>query len=332
MQYKRFGNTGMQVSRYCLGAMTFPNRLESDAAGRIVDEAIDRGVNFIDTADSYGKSEEVLGKIIDPRKRDRIYLATKVYRRFCRDQRVGRNSRVNLISSLERSLRLLRTDYVDLYQLHHPDPDTPIEETMATLDGLVRQGKIRYVGVSNHYAWQMAVMIAESKAHQWEPLVSLQANYDILDRQVEQETLPFLREFNIALMCYSPLAGGLLSGKYEPGKPPPKGSRAGQSEALERMLDDKGVQAILKGLDPLAKKSDLKINQLAVLWLLCHPVVTSVILGGHKRRHFTELYDVADRSLDDDVVESIDNIAASRVHTTFRNQPVDEGPLLAEQW
>ncbi|MCF7837621.1 MAG: aldo/keto reductase [Candidatus Marinimicrobia bacterium] len=332
MQYKRFGNTGMQVSRYCLGAMTFPNRLDIDGSRRIVDQALDRGVNFIDTANSYGMSEEVLGKILDGPKRERIYLATKVYRRFCRDGRTGRNSRVNLISSLERSLRLLQTDYVDLYQLHHPDPDTPIEETMATLDLLVRQGKIRYVGVSNHYAWQMAVMIAESKAHHWEPIVSLQANYDILDRQLERETRAFLREFNIALMCYSPLAGGLLTGKYEPGQPPPEGSRAGQSEPLRQMLEDEGVQSVLTRLAALATDRALKMNQLAVLWLLQKPAVTSVILGGHKSEHYNELYDVADSSLDEKAEADIDAMSAQRVYTVYRNQPIAEGFSLAEQW
>lgn len=332
MKYTRFGNTGMQVSRLCLGAMTFPNKLDLQASRRIVDTALDHGVNFIDTADSYGKSEEVLGDIIGGEKRERVYLATKVYRRYCRNKRVGRNSRVNIINSLERSLRLLRTDYVDLYQLHHPDAATPIEETMSTLDALVRQGKIRYIGVSNHYAWQMAAMIAESRSHHWEPIVSLQANYDVLDRQLELETLPFCREFGIALMCYSPLGGGLLSGKYKPGREPPEGSRADESPKLRRMLEDEQNQKILSRMTKLTEATGLKMNQLAILWLLRRPAVSTVILGGSRPEHFTQIYAVADEWLADSAVASIEEVSAARVYTPFRNQPVRDGPLLAEQW
>ncbi len=332
MQYSRFGNTGMQVSRYCLGTMTFPNQLEVAASSRIIDAAIDHGVNFIDTADSYGKSEEVLGTILDSTKREKLYLATKVFRRYCRNERVGRNSRVNIISSLERSLRLLKTDYVDLYQLHHPDPDTPIEETVTTLDTMVRQGKIRYIGVSNHYAWQMATMIAEQKALRAQPMVSLQANYDILDRQVEFETLHFCRDFNIALMCYSPLAGGLLSGKYTPGEPPPKGSRGQHDASIQRFLEDPAVQKILKRLQQIGDANALRMNQIAVLWLLYQDPVTSVILGGSKAEHFDQLYAVADRSLPDEVADEIGRLSQRQIHAPFRNQPMEDGPPLAEQW
>src|SRR5437762_5443829 len=167
MQYIRFGNTGMQVSRLCLGAMMFSRKMDFETSRRTIDEAIERGVNFIDTAESYGESEEFLGRILEGR-REKIYLATKVYTKRARDGRVGRNSRVNLLHSLERSLKLLRTDYVDFYQLHHPDPDTPIEETLSTLHRVVRQGKVRYIGVSNHYAWQMAHMIGLSNTFHWE--------------------------------------------------------------------------------------------------------------------------------------------------------------------
>ncbi len=331
MQYNQFGGTGMEVSRYCLGAMTFGKKLDLDGSRRVVDEALDAGVNFIDTADSYGASEELLGKILSAEKRERVFLATKVYTRECRDGRVGRNSRVNIRDSIERSLRLLKTDYVDLYQLHHPDAMTPVEETLITLDGLVREGKVRYIGVSNHYAWQMAWMIGESKAMRCEPLISIQANYNVLDRQIEAETLPFCRRFNIALMCYGPLCGGILTGKYHRGNGAPKGSRGDGNSKMQAYIEDDRVTEIVRQLEEHASDRKLKPNQLATLWLLAKPEVSAVIVGGSRPEHFQELYKVADQRLPEEVVAAIDDISAARIYTRFVNQPVREGPKLAEQ-
>lgn len=331
MHYRSFGNTGMQVSRYCLGAMTFGAKLEQQAATNVLHEAIDHGVNFIDTADSYGQSEELLGKILDPEKRERVYLATKVYKRFCRDGRGGRNSRVNIRHSLERSLRLLQTDYVDLYQLHHPDDQTPIEETLTTLESLIDEGKIRYYGVSNHYAWQMAWMNGEAKAHNTNPLISIQANYNIIDRQIEQETLPFCRRFNIALMCYGPLCGGVLTGKYHFGEDVSDDARGANNSALQQYIEDDTIGEIVRELKEIADDLDLRLNQLAVLWLLSKPAATVIILGGSKPEHFRQLYEIEERELPNDVVERIDNLSRSRVYAEFRNQPVREGPDITDQ-
>jgi 1-deoxyxylulose-5-phosphate synthase len=332
MEYVSFGNTGLKVSRLCLGAMTFPNELSSDESQRVIDEALDRGVNFIDTAESYGNSEEVLGAILsESAKRERVVLATKVYNQRTRDKRVGRNSRVNLIHSLERSLRLLQTDYVDLYQLHHPDPETPFEETIATLDNFVKQGKVRHVGVSNHYAWQMAHHNAVATRHHWEPLVSVQCCYNVLDRPVEIEILPFCRKFQIATMIYSPLCGGILTGKYKRGKIP-AGSRAEEHTRMQQYLRTDLVHDIVDRLRRIARRNKVEMNQLAILWLLAKPVVTSVILGGSKAQHFQSIYDVADRRLSEKDVQEIDEVSAPREWVPFANQPVREGPELAEQW
>jgi aryl-alcohol dehydrogenase-like predicted oxidoreductase len=322
----------MDVSRFCVGAMTFGSKLEQADAQRVVDEALDNGVNFIDTADSYGRSEEILGQILPPEKRNRVFLATKVFRRYCRDEHVGRNSRVNIINSLERSLRLLNTDYVDLYQLHHPDPVTPLEETLQTLDTLIKAGKIRYIGVSNHYAWQMATMLGESKVHGWEPIVSLQANYDILDRQIELETVPFLEKLNIALMCYGPLCGGILTGKYRGGEDIPEGSRAEQNRKLQEYLKDNVVEEVLGGLVDLTESTEFSMNQLAILWLLSKPHASSIILGGSKPDHFSQLYEIADAFLPQDLVERIDALSEPRVYSVYRNQPVTAGAPLGVQW
>ena len=328
MEYVRFGNTGMQVSRFCLGAMTFGGKLDRAACKRVVDEALDQGVNFIDTADSYGDSEEVLGEVVSPERRDKVFLTTKVFRRFCRDGRVARNCRTNIISSLERSLRLLKTDYVDLYQLHHPDEDAPIEETLETLDTLVTQGKVRYVGVSNHYAWQMAYMLGLCRAHAREPLASIQANYNVLDRQVERSTVPFCNKFNIAMMCYGPLCGGILTGKYMGREQPPEGTRAAGMKPMQEYLDDETVQRIVEGLAAIAEEQGLRMNQLAILWLVAKPHATTIILGGTKPEHFTQILEVADRRLPEDVVQRIDELSAPRVYTPFMNQSFRNAPGL----
>lgn len=331
MDYVRFGNTGMTTSRFCLGAMTFGSKLDREASGRVVDEALDHGINFIDTADSYGDSEKVLGEILTPEKRDKVFLATKVFKRFCRGGRVGRNSRVNITNSLHRSLRLLGTDYVDLYQLHHPDADTPLEETVETLDTFIKQGKIRYVGVSNHYAWQMATMLGAAEAHSWQPIVSLQANYDILDRQIERETVPFLNRFNIALMCYGPLCGGILTGKYHQAEGIPEGSRGETNEHIQNYLRSEVVDEVVDTLEELSEQTGLEMNQLAILWLKSKPHATAIILGGSRPDHFRQIYEVADRSLEREVIERIDEVSQPRVFTSFKNQPIEAGAELLPQ-
>ena len=328
MEYVQFGNTGMKVSRFALGAMTFGGGLDEAASRRVVDEAIDNGVNMIDTADSYGDSEEILGRIIDPQKRDRVYLATKVFRRFCRDGRIGKNCRTNIINSLERSLRLMKTDYVDLYQLHHPDNDTPIGETLMALDTLVRQGKVRYVGVSNHYAWQMAYMIGVARERGLETIVSYQASYDILDRQLERDALGFLQRFNIAMMCYGPLCGGILTGKYHGEGGMPDGSRGQHNKLLQQYIEDENVGRIVTELRNIAKEQGLGMNQLAMLWLKAKPHATTILLGGSKPEHFASSYEIADRSLPEEVVARIDQISEQRIYTPYRNQPSKQGGQL----
>ena len=331
MQYVRFGNTGMEVSRFCLGTMTLGSKVDLTTSSRIVDEALDHGVNFIDTADAYRGSEEMLGKILTKEKRNRVYLATKVFKQFCRDQRVGRNSRVNIVSALERSLRLLNTEYVDLYQLHHPDAETPIEETLETLDNLVRQGKVRYVGLSNHYAWQMAYMLGECKANDRQAPVSLQINYNIIDRQIERETVSFCRRFNIATMCYGPLCYGILTGKYHEGNGIPKGSRGDVWLSMRDYIADEGIARIVGALREIAAESELQMNQLAVLWMLSKPWATTVLLGGSRPEHFTQIYGMTERRLPEEIVKRIDDLSAERVYSPFANQPVREGFRLRYQ-
>jgi aryl-alcohol dehydrogenase-like predicted oxidoreductase len=330
MQYVRFGNTGINVSRLCLGAMEFPTAVEESVAQGIIDKAIDNGINFIDTADGYGrgKSEEFLGRALKGGKRDRMVLATKFWVRMYDEPTGGGCSRYHVIRAVEASLRRLQTDHIDLIQLHHPDPNTPVEELLSTLDALVQQGKIRYLGVSNHYAWQMAHMLGVSALHNWEPICSIQCRYNIIDRAVEVETVPFCQRFNIAMIPYGPLAGGVLTGKYERGKPFPEGSRVARIRGMQADMTDE-LFDLLDALRAIAEKYNIGMNQLAIAWLLSKPVVTSPILGGKRPEHFDPMYEVLDIEIEKDDLQHIDRLSAGHVYQPFANQPISQGPALA---
>lgn len=330
MQYVQFGNTGMQTSRFALGTMTFGNKLDRAASARVLDEALDHGVNFVDTADSYGQSQEILGSLLGEGKRERFYLATKVYRRFARDDRIGRNSRINILHSLERSLQLLGTDYVDLFQLHHPDPDTPVEETLRTLDRAVRDGKVRHIGVSNHYAWQIAYMLGECKGNGWEPLVSQQANYSLLDRQIEREQVECLQRLDLALMCYGPLGGGILTGKYHDAEGIPQGSRAERGGTVQKRLQDESIAKLVAALRDVAADEAYTPAQAAILWLKSKPYATTILLGGSRPGHFSTIYEAAEDDLSPEAVQRLDELFAFRVQGAYLNQPVRTGAPVAK--
>lgn len=332
MQYVRFGNAGIQVSRLALGCMDFPRRTEFAESEKLIDTALGQGVNLLDTADAYADSEEVLGKILKG-KRDKIVLATKFWCNLEHRVNAGGCSRVHIMQAVERSLGLLQTDYIDIYQLHHPDENTPVEEVLSTLDALVKQGKVRYIGVSNHYAWQMAHMLGVSSLHNWEPITSVQCRYNILDRAIENEIVPFCRRFNIATMIYSPLDGGMLTGKYKRGEEPPAHSRwtrylkknkSGMSDEVFDMVDKLGE---------LAGKYEIAMNQLAVAWLLSKPYVTTILMGGHKPEHFDTLYPALDISIEQEDLDLIDQISHPCRYRPFHNQAIVDGaPLALNRW
>ncbi len=331
MEYVRFGNTGMQVSRFALGAMLIGRKMDLKQSGKVLDDAMDAGVNFIDTAESYGDSEQFLGQLLKDR-RERVYLATKLHRMRARDGKTGRNSRANIAFCLEQSLRRLQTDHLDLYQLHHPDQSTPLQETMSALDQAVRQGKVRYVGVSNHFAWQMAWMLGESRAHHWEPIVSVQSAYSLFDRTVEPEIAPFCSCFNIAMMVYSPLCGGVLTGKYQRDQSPPDGSRAQRDWVSQGHLADSRTFDVLDQLQAVAVGLNLSIAQLAVLWLKAKPYATTLLLGGSRPEHYRPLYEVADRSLPVETVTALDELTKSWRYRAPINAVDEPGPPQGLQW
>ncbi len=330
MKYVKLGNAGMEVSRLCLGCMDFAVRLPEKEALGVIDTALEQGINFLDTADMYGngEGEKFLGRVLQGR-REQVIIATKFFNRmYDRPNGMG-CSRVHLMNAVEDSLRRLQTDYIDLYQLHHPDVNTPIEETLATLDTLVQQGKVRYIGVSNHYAWQMAHMLGVSALHNWEPLVSVQCQYNILDRAVENEIVPFCQRFNIAMMLYGPLCGGILTGKYRRGQPLPEDSRAAKWDPDFQIFLMDEVFNIIEELEQIAGRYDVKINQLAIAWLLSKPYVTTPIMGGSKPEHFTQIYEAMDVQIDEADLRRIDEISEAYRYRPFFNQPHSAGARVA---
>jgi aryl-alcohol dehydrogenase-like predicted oxidoreductase len=278
MKMRRLGTSGLKVSEVGLGCNNFGMRIDQKATQAVVDAAIDAGVSFFDTADIYGgtKSEEFLGKALGKRRGD-IVLATKFGMRIGDDPRRMGGSRRWIMRAVEDSLTRLGTDYIDLYQFHAPDPDTPIDETLRALDDLVTQGKVRYIGNSNFSGWQIAD--ADWTAAGGSRFVSAQNQYSLLERKVEFEVLPACDHFGLGFLPFFPLASGLLSGKYRRGEKPPQDSRlAAWGARGAAALNDENFDKVEK-LEAWAGERGHTILELAFAWLLGHEAVSSVIAG-----------------------------------------------------
>jgi aryl-alcohol dehydrogenase-like predicted oxidoreductase len=278
MKMRRLGTSGLKVSEVGLGCNNFGMRIDQKATQGVVDAAIEAGISLFDTADIYGgtKSEEFLGKALGKRRPD-IVLATKFGMRIGDDERRKGGSRRWIMRAVEDSLTRLGTDYIDLYQFHQPDPDTPIDETLRALDDLVTQGKVRYIGNSNFSGWQIAD--ADWTAAGATRFVSAQNLYSLLERKVEFEVLPACEHFGLGFLPFFPLASGLLSGKYKRGEAPPEGSRlAAWGARGSAAMSDKNFDKVEK-LEAWARERGHTILELAFAWLLGHEVVSSVIAG-----------------------------------------------------
>ncbi|MCX7011379.1 MAG: aldo/keto reductase [Candidatus Sumerlaeota bacterium] len=277
--YRNLGRTGVEVSPLCLGTMLFGRTTDEPEAHRIVHHALDNGINFLDTANVYGRgvSEEIVGRAIKGR-RNEVVLATKVHGKMGEGPNNQGNSRRHILMQVEESLRRLDTDWIDLYQLHRPDPSTPLEEQLDALNDCVRAGKVRYLGVSEFPAWMMCEMLWIADRERWAPIVCDQPQFNILRRQVEREVAPFCLEHGIGIIPYSPLAGGLLSGKYKRGTPPPADSRAARNPGMAQRLSD-AVLDVLEKLEARAKALGKTLSQYAIAWTLANPAVTSPIVG-----------------------------------------------------
>ncbi len=316
MEYRSLGRTGVQVSELCLGCMNFGDRTEPEDSYAIIDRAIEAGINFLDTANVYGRgrSEEVVGEALKRNgKRDQIVLATKVHGRMADDDpNAWGNSRRHIIEQCEASLRRLQTDYIDLYQIHRPMSTLPIDETLRALDDLIRAGKVRYIGASTFAAWQVMESLWVAKELGLNRFVCEQPPYNLLDRRIERELLPMARTYGIATIPWSPLAGGLLTGKYRRDEEPPEDARYADIEGkpwMERRLTPE-VYDVVEALDPLAEEKGCSMAQLALAWVLRQPGVTSPIIGPRTMSQLEDNLGAVDVAITDEDREALDEVSA----------------------
>lgn len=287
MNYRQLGRSGLRVSEFCLGAMTFGRETSEEDSRAILNRFVEAGGNFIDTADVYtkGRSEEILGEWLGTQNRDRLVIATKVRFRTEKGTNGTGLSRKHILASVENSLRRLKTDFIDLYQIHFWDELTPLEETLSTLDALVKAGKVRYLGASNVAGYQLQRAIDLSRANGWEAFTSLQPLYNLLDRSIEWEILPVCKHEGVGVIPWSPLRGGWLSGKYRRGmSAPPTGTRLedadkfGWSERWEVYATER-TWNIIDTLLAVAEELGKTPAQVALNWVLNRPEVTAPIIG-----------------------------------------------------
>jgi aryl-alcohol dehydrogenase-like predicted oxidoreductase len=290
VEYRNLGNSGLKVSVVGLGCNNFGMKCDAEQTRAVVHKAFDEGINFFDTADIYGnrgKSEEFLGKALGERRRE-VIVATKFGLPMGDGPFHRGGSRRYIMAAVEASLRRLGTDYVDLYQIHVPDPETPQQETLATLDDLVRAGKVRYVGNSNFAGWQVADAHWISRASGLVCYISAQNQYNLLDRRIERELVPACRQFGVGILPYFPLASGFLTGKYRRGVEPPKDTRLALMRPMASQVMTDENFATLEKLEEFARGHGHSVLELAVAWLAAQPQVASVISGATKPEQVSE--------------------------------------------
>ena len=317
MKYRLLGRTGLLVSELCLGTMTFfgkgfwevVGKQGQELANEIVARSLEAGINFIDTANvySFGESETMLGKALEGRPRDEVIIATKVRGRMSDEVNNVGLTRHQIMRSVEDSLKRLNTDYIDLYQIHGFDPVTPLDETLRALDDLVHQGKVRYIGASNLAAWQLMKALAYSEQQHLARFESLQAYYTIAGRDLEREIIPLVQDQNVGVMVWSPLAGGLLTGKFDREVNGPEGTRRANFDFppvnKERAFDCVDV------MREVAAEQGVSVPQIALAWLLHQPAVTSVIIGAKRIEQLEDNLNSVTVSLTEDQVQRLDAIS-----------------------
>jgi aryl-alcohol dehydrogenase-like predicted oxidoreductase len=327
MDYRTLGRTGVDVSPLCLGAMMFGDwgNTDHDESVRIIHRALDAGINFIDTADVYsrGESETIVAKALAGGRRDNVVLATKVHGRMGDDPNQFGNSRRWIVKEVEASLKRLNTDWIDLYQIHRPEPDTDIDETLGALSDLVHQGKVRYIGSSTFPASRIveAQWVARDRGR--ERFVCEQPPYSLLVRGVENDVLPTCRRYGIGVIPWGPLAGGWLSGRWRKGQEPPQSSRADRLPGRYD-LSIPGNQRKLEATEQLAQLADeagLSLIHLGLAFVINHPAVTAAIIGPRTMEHLESQLGAADVKLDPAILDRIDEIVAPGVNVN----PSDSG-------
>jgi aryl-alcohol dehydrogenase-like predicted oxidoreductase len=320
MHYTNLGATGLTVSRLCLGTMTFGLQTEEDKSFEILDKAAAGGVNFLDTADVYplggdlstvGRTETIVGRWLKG-QRHRYVLATKCVGKMGEAPWDQGASRKHILDAVDASLRRLNTDYIDLYQLHSDDPNTPLDETIEALDIVVRSGKARYIGVSNFLAYRLARALGRADVKSQTRFVSVQPRYSLLFREIERELLPLAKEEGLGVIPYNPLAGGLLTGKHKPGAPP-AGTRFTLGTAGGRYQDRYWNDisfAKVEELRQLVSDAGLNLTVVAIAWVLANPAVTSAIIGASRAEQLNDTLSACEMKLDAGLKQKLDELTA----------------------
>ncbi len=321
MQHVRLGRTGLPVSRLCLGTMTFGLQCDEPTSNAIMDRAAEGGITFLDTADVYplggdlttvGRTEEIVGNWLRGR-RDQFVLATKCFAPVGPNPWDAGNSRRHIMDAIDASLRRLQTDWIDLYQLHFNDANTPIDETLGALDDLVRVGKVRYIGCSNFLAYQLARALGRSDVRGFARFDSVQPRYNLLFREFERELFPLCLDEGVGVIPYNPIAGGMLSGKYDRSKPPVEGSRFTLGTAGTMYQDRYWHENVFDTVEQLSKVADaagLALPTLALAWVLAHPAVTAPIVGASRPDQLDATLAAVDTTLDADLLEQLNELTA----------------------
>lgn len=319
MRYRSLGRTGLKVSEICLGTMTFGVQCNEALSHAILDRASDGGVNFIDTADCYpvpltidnaGRTEEIIGRWLRGR-RSQFVVGTKCFFPVGPGVNDRGNSRAHILASVDASLRRLQTDYIDLFQVHAFDPETPLEETLRALDDVVRAGKVLYAGCSNFLAWELAKALATSERHDTVRFECLQPRYNVIHRDIEMDVLPLCRDAGVGVIVFNPLAGGLLTGKYPPGFDPQKSVRFSDrmgttgSSYRARYWQEESIEAVaaLQGFFGSRGKA---MPTVAIAWVLAQPGITAAIVGASRPEQLDATLKASDASLDDEEMAMLD--------------------------
>jgi 1-deoxyxylulose-5-phosphate synthase len=315
MKYTLLGNTGVTVSRLCLGCMSYgdpawrPWVLDETASQPFFRRAVEKGINFFDTADMYslGVSEEVTGRALKEYARlEECVVATKVFNPMAEGPNMSGLSRKHIVQGCEASLKRLGMDYVDLYQIHRADPVTPIEETLAALDQLVRQGKVRYLGASSMAAWKFAQALSTSERNGWARFVTMQNHYNLIYREEEREMMPLCEQEKIAVIPWSPLARGLLAGSRKNLEDKSSTKRAETDDFARKLYDHPSDQAVVDAVQKVATKRGFPPAQIALAWLLAKPAVTAPIIGATKLHHLDDAIAALDVRLSEEEVKVLE--------------------------
>ena len=317
MDFTNLGKAGLKVSKLCLGTMIFGSTVNETESISIIHRSIDDGLNFIDTANGYnnGLTERIVGKALEGR-RNQVVLATKVNAAMSPWPNGGGLSRYHIFNEVENSLKRLQTDHIDLYMLHRPDPSTPLEESIRALSDLVTQGKVRYIGMSNHPAWQVCSAIWISELKNLATVVCVQDMYNIVNRDIEVDLLPFCQSYGIGVMAYSPLARGIMTGKYLPNQPIPEDSRAarGDQRILESEMREDSFN-VAKEILEISSTLGRSVSQIALNWVLRNSLITSAVIGPRTIQQYEDNLESLDWELDLNILDKIDSLVPPGEHT-----------------